>query len=60
MDMGRGRMLPSSPFEAIWKPIADWYGVEDAQINRVLPNLFNFPESNIFRTYDMFKSFSNQ
>eukprot|EP00912_Choanoflagellata_sp_UC4_P001544 UC4_evm1s976 len=27
-----GQMLPGSPWEAIWKPLAQWFGVEDSKI----------------------------
>jgi len=27
LNLGRGRVLPTRPFEAIWKPVAEWFGV---------------------------------
>lgn len=34
-----GNMLPSSSWEATWKPLAQWLGVEDSQLDHVMPNL---------------------
>ena len=42
-SIGRGRVIPSSPWEAMWRPIAQWFGVLGAQMNEVLPNAANFP-----------------
>jgi uncharacterized protein (DUF1501 family)/uncharacterized protein (DUF1800 family) len=33
-----GQMLPSLPWEAIWEPIARWFGVEPGRMNQVIPN----------------------
>eukprot|EP01047_Picozoa_sp_COSAG01_P006462 COSAG01_NODE_234_length_20921_cov_5.890403_3_plen_78_part_00 len=40
-----GQMLPTSPWEAIWKPLAEWIGVEQSQLDTVMPNLHKFPAS---------------
>ena len=37
-------MLPTSPWEAIWKPLATWMGVEDTQLAKVMPNLHAFKD----------------
>ena len=31
----------------MWKPLAEWFGVEPEQMSSVLPNLGNFPPSMI-------------
>jgi len=41
---GSGPMLPTSPWEAIWKPLATWMGVEDTQLAKVMPNLHAFKD----------------
>eukprot|EP01013_Petalomonas_cantuscygni_P025359 TRINITY_DN472_c1_g1_i4.p1 TRINITY_DN472_c1_g1~~TRINITY_DN472_c1_g1_i4.p1 ORF type:complete len:2117 (+),score=436.19 TRINITY_DN472_c1_g1_i4:276-6626(+) len=43
----KGRVLPTSPWEAMWAPISDWFGVSAAQMTAYLPNLPNFPSSMI-------------
>ena len=43
VDQRRGSLIPTSPWEAIWSPIAEWFGVEESKLNEVLPNRPNFP-----------------
>ena len=51
-----GPMLPSSPWEAIWSPLALWLGVEESQLNTVMPNRITFPSGQLFSLADMFTS----
>ena len=44
-----GAMLPGSPWEAIWKPLAQWLGVEDEQLDAVMPNLKEFSGLGVVR-----------
>ena len=36
------RMLPTSPWEAVWHGLAQWLGVSDGALGGVLPNAANF------------------
>ena len=47
-------MLPTSPWEAIWQPLAQWIGVQDANLVDVMPNLQNFPTSSLPTQQDIF------
>jgi uncharacterized protein (DUF1501 family) len=40
-----GRFVPTTSWEAVWKPIAEWFGVHDSKLQNVLPNLKNFPKT---------------
>lgn len=52
---GHGRVLPSTPFDAVFHGVAQWLGLEeDAQLDRVLPNRKQFDESVMFTKADMF------
>ena len=52
-----GQILPTSPWESIWQPLASWLGVGDAHLADVLPNLPAFDKSEQLRTVgDVFKS----
>ena len=51
-----GAMLPGSPWEAIWKPLAQWLGVEDEQLDAVMPNLKEFSASELYAREDVFDS----
>ena len=44
LNIGRGRLIPTTSWEVIWQPIASWFGIEDDEMSFVLPNLENFPE----------------
>ena len=37
-----GGMVPTTPWEAIWEPLAVWLGVEASQLGDVMPNLHAF------------------
>jgi uncharacterized protein (DUF1501 family) len=50
----KGQMLPTSPWEAIWRPLALWLGVEEAQLGRVMPNLHEFTPAHLFAQDDVF------
>ena len=54
LSLGRGRMIPTTPWDGIFMGIARWAGVREAQVTRVLPNLSNFP-SLPFGVGDMFE-----
>jgi uncharacterized protein (DUF1501 family) len=43
LDLGRGRFLPTTSWEALWHPVLQWFGVEEEGMSKALPNLQNFP-----------------
>lgn len=51
-----GHMMPSLPWEAIWKPISLWMGVEESQLNTVMPNLHEFSEQHLLDPSDVFEN----
>jgi uncharacterized protein (DUF1501 family)/uncharacterized protein (DUF1800 family) len=55
-NIGNGVFVPTSPWEAIWKPILSWIGVEKSGIDKILPYLKNFPSSHLFADESVFKS----
>jgi cullin-associated NEDD8-dissociated protein 1 len=44
LNLGRGRLLPTTPWEGMWKSVAEWFGVEPGQMSTVLPNAKAFPD----------------
>lgn len=44
LEVGRGRgvLIPTTPWEGMWYPLAQWFGVENDQLLDVLPNAANF------------------
>ena len=54
-NIGRGRVIPTLPWEAMWYGIVKWFGVQDGQLSTVLPNAGNFPASLLFDKDELFK-----
>ena len=53
---GRGRMIPSTPWDSVWYGIAQWMGVEsEADLDTVLPNRDSFPDCVMFTDQVLFK-----
>jgi len=60
VNMGRGRIVPTRSWDAMWHSIAKWFGVEDTNLASVLPNMDNFkpPKASqnlLFSKSDLFK-----
>ena len=41
---GRGRIIPSTPWESMWHPLAQFMGVREDELDFVIPNRGNFPD----------------
>jgi uncharacterized protein (DUF1501 family)/uncharacterized protein (DUF1800 family) len=54
LNIGRGRVLPTTSWEAVWKGVLQWFGVSDGKMSEVLPNAGNFPGGQLFSQGDMF------
>lgn len=55
MNIGRGRVIPTSAWESVWKGMVEWFGVEPGQMGEVLPNLANFPDSDVWGKNQLYK-----
>lgn len=42
-NIGRGRVVPTTPWESMWYGVASWFGVPATDMPTVLPNAANFP-----------------
>ena len=42
VNVGNGRLIPTTAYEHMWKPIAEWFGIGPENIDAVLPNHKNF------------------
>ena len=51
LRLPRGRIIPTTSWEQMWAPILRWFGVQDADLDAVLPNLANFAPSNLDGLY---------
>ena len=43
LNIGRGRVLPTTSWEAMWNGLAEWFGIVPDEMDKVLPNKKNFP-----------------
>ena len=55
LNVGRGRFIPTRSWEAVWKGLAQWMGVEDGRLPEVLPNIGNFADNQLFSKDDLFE-----
>ena len=56
VDVGRGRVLPTTPWEAVWNGVSEWFGVEDpAERAKILPHSVNFPAETLFSKAELFE-----
>ena len=47
-NVGRGRLIPTTPWEGWWSPIVRWFGVDgEEEVKKVLPNLGNFEKDGV-------------
>ena len=63
-NIGRGRLIPTTSWDAVWNGVATWFGVEQDRLSSVLPNrerfgsqLFN--QNTLFGTHDPDSIFRN-
>merc|ERR1712146_550517 len=63
VNLGRGRVLPTSSWEAVWSGLLELVGIdkterataENSEMNTVLPNRANFAANQLFSEDQMFK-----
>jgi len=53
LNLGRGRLIPTTSWEHIWSAIGEWFGVSNEDMGSVLPRRANFPD--VFAADDMFQ-----
>ena len=55
INIGRGRLLPTTSWEAVWQGVLQWFGVPDNDMATVLPNAQNFNKDQLFTQAQLFK-----
>jgi len=56
--LDRGRVIPTTSWEAVWDPIAQWFGVAPADLDTVLPNRANFLPGGLIEVSELFEGMS--
>jgi len=56
LNIGRGRLIPTTSWEAVWHAVAGWLDVDAASMTKVLPNLANFAPEQLFSRAQLFTS----
>jgi cullin-associated NEDD8-dissociated protein 1 len=54
-NVGRGRFIPTTPWESIWNGVSEWYGIDAAGRAEILPNMANFDAGDIFTQAHLYK-----
>ncbi|KAL7537078.1 hypothetical protein ACHAXR_007922, partial [Thalassiosira sp. AJA248-18] len=44
LALSRGRMIPTTPWDAMWSPVVEWFGVPADQMDNVLPMRKNWED----------------
>jgi uncharacterized protein (DUF1501 family) len=52
----RGRLIPTTPWDAVFQGIAGWLSITGVDLDYVCPNRKNFPPSSLLTADDMFVS----
>jgi hypothetical protein len=55
LNIGRGRLIPTMPWDAVWNGVIGWFGVKDDEsLDYILPNRNAFPDSFLFDANDLY------
>uniref|UniRef100_A0A7R9WHG4 DUF1501 domain-containing protein n=1 Tax=Pseudictyota dubia TaxID=2749911 RepID=A0A7R9WHG4_9STRA len=54
LGLGRGRLIPKTPWDAVFNGLAEWVGVDAARMLDICPNKNAFPTGDIFSAADLF------
>ena len=55
--VGRGILIPTTPWESVWNGVATWMGVRgDNSLDTMLPNRDNFDKCSMFTDQDLFNN----
>jgi hypothetical protein len=46
-------VIPTTPWESLWNPIAQWFGIEENDLDEILPNRHEFMDR-LFSKADLY------
>ena len=53
-SIGRGRLVPTTSWDEVWKKLLEWYGVAESKVPNVLPNYANFASTSSIKDEPFF------
>jgi hypothetical protein len=60
LNVGRGRLIPTMPWESKWNGVAEWLGVDNSEgLQYILPNINSFPGM-LFNASDLYLDRDNE
>jgi uncharacterized protein (DUF1501 family) len=54
-DAGRGRFIPTTPFESMWNGVAEWWGINEHERTKIMPLMRNFPNKTMLTKEQLFE-----
>eukprot|EP00615_Pteridomonas_danica_P005739 CAMPEP_0114339626 /NCGR_PEP_ID=MMETSP0101-20121206/7849_1 /TAXON_ID=38822 ORGANISM="Pteridomonas danica, Strain PT" /NCGR_SAMPLE_ID=MMETSP0101 /ASSEMBLY_ACC=CAM_ASM_000211 /LENGTH=1907 /DNA_ID=CAMNT_0001472645 /DNA_START=590 /DNA_END=6313 /DNA_ORIENTATION=- len=54
LNIGRGRLIPTLSWEAVWNAIGSWLGVEEVDMSTALPHIVNFADDELIYCSQVF------
>ena len=54
-SVGRGRMIPTTSWDAVFLPLAEWAGVGATDLDGICPNRGAFPDSHFTPASELFE-----
>lgn len=62
LNIDRGRIIPTTSWDAIWNGVMEWMGVRSDQLDEVLPNRKNViePGFKLFTKTDLYGAIDNR
>jgi len=55
LNVGRGRFIPTLPWEALWNAVIQWLGLNNAStLDEILPNRKAFDKNSLFEEVELF------
>lgn len=55
LSLGRGRMIPTTSWDAAFLPLAQWAGATESDLDDICPNRDNFPSEHFFDVANVFE-----
>mmetsp|Transcript_11517 Transcript_11517/g.17601 ORF Transcript_11517/g.17601 Transcript_11517/m.17601 type:complete len:164 (-) Transcript_11517:233-724(-) len=54
LNVGRGRLIPTTPYDSVFNGVAEWFGVPEEKLDEVLPNRNSFIARDLLTQSDLY------